>query len=964
MKRLFIISFLSLLFIQSLHGRNPFITNYTLVDGLPTTRFNCVIQDTQGFLWFGTDAGVIRYDGTRFVNYTKKDGLSHNTIVRMKQDMEGRIWFFNSDGSVNFFKNNQIFNENNAPFLGQIKTNFFYHNFYQDTDSTIYLYNGAAEVCVIKNNQYIDFSSSEKGSVIFNISRKANGNLLYWEPDKIVEKSSVDDIVKAHDIDIEVSRSFAGPNGISYVCDQSGTIHIFSNSKLIKRNFIHVDSKIVNDILVDNELLWISTFDKGLFCYQNDSLIFHQPFEKLQNLIKDDQNNIWTCSNSYGIYKINTDILKYKTIGSEIFNNQGIRDVALSNTDGLWLTNGKSIYLLSDGEIFSHNLKVGGNILDHIYQLENNTILISGISTPLNILEDVHIKSNPNTITYGNHNHISRQIKKFVIDSTESFLYSFLNDYLITIDINNNFTAQPSSYRHWGRIRNIFINSKGDLLVNGQFNRVVKNGNVVRRTIYDQFDGKKISFDVIIDEETEILVIDDNKLVLLKNDKIFDFVNNLRDQTDYKIRDMAYYNNTLFLFTVKTVYFIPNLDQAINKLNPQINRLNIEFNNINDILCQDNNIYVASDDGIAIIPFEECVNSEPILPKPYFSGVMLDDQEINLTTENVVFKNKNRLSIEFSSLNFSSVPSNYAYMLEGVDKDWIIGNERQVVYLNLKPGQYIFKLKARKNLEAYSEVIKLPIVVKPTFFQLLITKIFAVLLILFFAFLMIRAYYKRQLISKEKDNQLITLENRALQSMMNPHFIFNSLGSIQRFLLQNKAEEAGNYLSQFARLIRQTMNSIKSNSVLLDDEIDRLRNYIELEQFRMDSRFEYNIEIDTQLRDDDYSIPSMIVQPFVENAIWHGISQLREKGKICIRFNYIDEKSILIVIEDNGIGFEKSKAFSKSANNLNMASSLTSKRIQLLGEKYEVKTKLDIEELYPDKENPGAKVNLVVPIIN
>jgi len=962
-KKVLLISFLIIVFTHFLHGQNPFITNYTLTDGLPTNRFYCVLQDNEGFLWFGTDAGAIRYDGTRFERYTTDDGLSYNTVFRMKQDMEGRIWFLNSDGSVNFFRDNQIFNETNAPFLKEIKTNFYYHNFYQDLDSTIYLYNGAAEVPVVKNEKYIDISPPGEATPIFNISRNSNGNLLYWESTRIVEKSSVDNIEKIHQIDIQISRSITGPDGITYVCDQSGNIHLYRDSKLIKRNFIQVESILINDILVDDEYLWVSTFDRGLFCYKNDSLIFNQPLDKLQNLIMDEQHNLWTCSNTYGIYKINTDILKYKTIGIDEFSNRGIRDISPSNSKGLWLTNGKSIYLYQNGEIYNRKLEVGGNILDNIYQLKNNTILISGNNTAINILKDVRIDTQKKTIEHGTLNRIDQNIKKLLVDSTESFLYSFLNDYLLTIDVNNDLKIRPSTYRNWGRIKNIFINKKGEIVVNGEYNRVIKNGRVMRRSIYDQFDGKRITDNIVIDKDNEILNIDDNELILINKDIAYDFVKNLNDQIDYRLRDMVYYKNTLFLFTVKTIYFISEIDNNTKDLNPQINRLNIEFNNINNIYCQDNNLYVASDDGLTIIPVVDCVNSEPIPTKPYFSKILLDEQEVDLTKGKVTFKNKDRLNIEYSSLNFSSVPSNYAYMLEGVNTDWITGTERQVVYMNLKPGHYIFKLKSRKNLEAYSDVIELPIVVVPTLFQHIITKIIAVLLLLFIGFLIIRNYYHRQIRIREKDYQLVTLENRALQSMMNPHFIFNSLGSIQKFLLQNKAEEAGNYLSQFARLIRQTMNSIKSNFVTLDDEIDRLRNYIELEQFRMESRFDYTIETDSELQQDDYNIPSMIIQPFVENAIWHGISQLQEKGFIRIHFSYVDEKIILIVIEDNGIGFEKSKVFSKSKDNMNMASSINNKRIQLLGEKYKVKTKLVIEELHPGKENPGARISLYVPII-
>jgi len=150
---------------------------------------------------------------------------------------------------------------------------------------------------------------------------------------------------------------------------------------------------------------------------------------------------------------------------------------------------------------------------------------------------------------------------------------------------------------------------------------------------------------------------------------------------------------------------------------------------------------------------------------------------------------------------------------------------------------------------------------------------------------------------------------------------------------------------------------------LLDDEVDRLRNYIELEQFRMDHKFDYAIELDEKLEEDDYNIPSMIVQPFVENAIWHGISSLQEKGFIRVVFQYVDEKSIRILVEDNGIGFAKSKVYTQSKNSLNISSSLTKKRVKLLGEKYKVDAVITTEERTPGTENPGARIVLILPII-
>ncbi len=918
-------------------------------------------------MWFGTSAGVVRFDGTSFVRYTTKDGMSYNRIVRMKEDMEGRIWCLNIDGSVNYIYKNKVFNEKNAPFLSEVKTDFYYHDLFQDKDSTIYFFNGAGEVGIVKGNIYIDYiPSTRNGAVVFNITRNTNDNLLFWDSNRIVEKRTVDEIIEIHPLDFNVTRVTTSPEGVTYVCDMNGNIHLFQGSRLVSRNFVHINAQVVNDMLIKDELLWVSTFDNGLYCFKNDSLIFHHAMNKIQNLVLDAQNNLWTSSTTYGVLKISDGILKYLTIEAEQFDEKGVRAIAPSNDDFLWLTNGESIFIFKNGKLFDNKIDVGEYILDEITQTRDNTLLISGISTPLYIYKNLRIDTRSNTIKYDDLDKSNIHVRKPVVDPSESRVSFYLNDNLFFRELRDNYPQFRIPYTNWGRVRNIFLNYKNDLIVNGNTNHVVSNGQISTNSTYSAFDGKWIASNITIDSTSEILQIeeaDKSELVLNHNDSTYQLINNLDDHISLKIKDMIYYDKTLFLYNQQTVYFISNPTEVIQGEMAVLNRLNITFNNINDLYCQNEILYVASDNGLTLIPVSECVNAVLIPTKPYFSKVTLDEKEMVLGKGEIVYKNKDRLNIEFSSLNFSSSPSNYAYMLEGVNNDWITGTEKQVVYLNLKPGHYTFKLKSRKNMEPYSEVIELPVTVVPTFFQRIITRIGALLILLFLGFLMVRNYYRRQLREREKDNQLVTLENRALQSMMNPHFIFNSLGSIQKFLLQNKSEEAGAYLSRFARLIRQTMNSIKSNSVLLDDEVERLRNYIELEQFRMENHFDFSVILDEQLQQDDYFIPSMIVQPFVENAIWHGISQLSGEGRITIRFIYVNEKSIRIIIEDNGIGFEKSKAFSKTKNHLNMASNLTQKRIQLIGEKYQVKTQLSYEELYPGETNPGAKITLLVPIV-
>jgi LytS/YehU family sensor histidine kinase len=220
-----------------------------------------------------------------------------------------------------------------------------------------------------------------------------------------------------------------------------------------------------------------------------------------------------------------------------------------------------------------------------------------------------------------------------------------------------------------------------------------------------------------------------------------------------------------------------------------------------------------------------------------------------------------------------------------------------------------------------------------------------------------------QIKHRELDHHLITLELKALQSMMNPHFIFNALGSIQNFLFQNKNDEAGLYLSKFARLIRQNMNALNATMINLDEEVDRLKNYLDLERLRMENKFDYRIEYDEHFDPEEIHIPSMIIQPFVENSIWHGISTRDGNGFIHITFSHQEDKSLRVVVEDNGIGINKAQSMqTKDDKHLKLGMEMTRKRLELLGRKYNVETRIEFSDINPGDQNPGTRVVLVIPV--
>jgi LytS/YehU family sensor histidine kinase len=308
----------------------------------------------------------------------------------------------------------------------------------------------------------------------------------------------------------------------------------------------------------------------------------------------------------------------------------------------------------------------------------------------------------------------------------------------------------------------------------------------------------------------------------------------------------------------------------------------------------------------------------------------------------------------------------YSYQLEGAETKWTTGSGKDfnLIYQNLPKGNYILKLKARKLNSGWSKPFELAITIKPTLVEYPAFWGFISFITFGLIFLIISLIRIEKRKRVEVDHQLIVMEQKALQSMMNPHFIFNSLGSIQNYLLKNKGSDAVIYLSQFARLIRQNLNAINTPMIYLEEEVDRLRNYIELEKKRLENKFEYSIEVDKILEEDGVYIPSMIIQPIVENSIWHGIATMEEAGTVKISLQAYQSKSLRIIVEDNGIGMNASKEYAvKSSQNHHLGMQIIQKRLALLSKKYKTETRINYSEYSPGHKYPGTIVEIIMPFI-
>jgi len=217
---------------------------------------------------------------------------------------------------------------------------------------------------------------------------------------------------------------------------------------------------------------------------------------------------------------------------------------------------------------------------------------------------------------------------------------------------------------------------------------------------------------------------------------------------------------------------------------------------------------------------------------------------------------------------------------------------------------------------------------------------------------------------KTRINKLLAdYQMKALRAQMNPHFIFNAINSIQNFVLLKDSTQAYDYLTKFSRLIRLVLISTKENEMTLKQEIEILALYVELEQLRFENAFEYIFHVDEKINTEAVVIPALFIQPYVENAIWHGLMPLKgRKGILDISIKE-DKKNLLITIKDNGLGRERSSQIKKKVAHQSMGMDLNNKRIELFAQGSEV-AQIIIKDIYDESGEPaGTHVEIILPMI-
>jgi hypothetical protein len=482
-----------------------------------------------------------------------------------------------------------------------------------------------------------------------------------------------------------------------------------------------------------------------------------------------------------------------------------------------------------------------------------------------------------------------------------------------------------------------------------------------------------------------ITPISDNELISISSDsgialidKNFNTTNQLfstKINQANLFKDVEIIKNKIWTIGENTILTITNYNQSSTYTTHEYNPIT-GFENYNflqdGIVNIKNNLYFIAEEGIVYTNnFEEInkIKHQEIL----ITNVELFNQP--LKSFSLFEKNKihqlpfyeNSISVNFTTKNFNGLPLiKFQYYLEGYKNKWIdLEHTNNISFQNLPPKNYTLKIRASDNFGNFNNYyttlnfkINSPFYYKWWF---ILSCLLILTSILYFIYKSkIKQIQNEENIKSKFEKELANLEMTALRAQINPHFIFNSLNSINSFILKNENDKARKYLVRFSQLVRTILTHSSQNFVTLDEELKSLKLYLEIESMRFDNQFNYEINIDDNIKLQQLKIPSMLLQPYVENAIWHGLIPKNGNKNLKINITVTKLDVLEITIEDNGIGINTSKENSQKSITSSKGMSLGENRIKLLNNH---KASIKIIDLHSETNlNAGTKICINLPL--
>lgn len=993
-------------------AQNFNIRSFTTMEGLSHNDVRAIASDSSGFLWFGTWDGLSRYDGYSFKNYYHRsdDSLSlpYFSVRDLAVDKADNLWLLTDIYTLAKYDRTRDVFLPAGSLWKDLPATFSYINVDEAGNFWILTLNSAYRFDYL-HNRFFKYSLSDETGISAMMSGGITGFHVTRDESKLwlisldtvyeLDKSNVNEYVVTNRFPIEKKVPVKRPDydfryWTKLLISDSGANWLFTNFGLFLLEENHSVFREFTGILPKDEfkgegfLAWAVRND-GLYLYDRKSSRTIHIDDEIALLVK----SIY-CRNSEILWFSNTSKsgasagLKKVIFTPDYFKHYPV----LSDKDEM-----AQVYAIAkdpDGRIWAG---VRG---------ENPVILINkDFRTEKLIIPDCETSSNRGAV-------------RSLTPADAGMWIGFFHELLLFYDYNT-----KKFERHIvpaGGFRPIIKDSGGYFYLAGDKNEILyyDPGSM---TLSKKIPYRPASpiYKLIIDDKG-ILWAGLNQSAIFRHDPSSE-----RSETvyllhnDYNIEDIHPGNNgDLWMAMLgggvcnfnpstgqKTFYttengLANNVTYSILKdnsgniwvsTNTGISRINgktgfirtfglnegvkiIEFNSGASFKDKNGEFFMGGMGGLVSF-FPDSINIQEskarqqniIITEINVSGHQIPfERHLNEPDTITLGKGENNFQVFFSSSDYiNSDKTVYRYWLSDTDEDWkeTDSRNRSINYGNLDPGWYSLKLQATDMNGNWCPVKEVIIRIEPFYYQTTLFRLAVPLTLLLLVSGMILLYI-RQLKQREAQKQN-SLRLQSLRGQMNPHFIFNSLNSINYFISNNDKLSANRYIADFSKLIRSILHNLNYDYITLEKEIESVEEYLKIEYLRFGDKFDYHVFVGRELDTDGIKVSPGLVQPFVENAIWHGIRGLEHrKGNISIRFE-MTEGRLTCTVEDDGIGRKRSNAM-KSGNDQKKSKgiSIVMERLKILSNLNNVDYQVSIKDLNPDSFDTGTMVTIDLPVVS
>lgn len=945
-----LVRFLSFLFflhcLAEVSGQELNYKNYNVNNGLASNEVYDILEDKKGMLWFATDQGVSRFNGYEFRNYTVAEGLPNNTIFGFHEDAKDRVWLRPFYGNLSYIENDSVYNVLEEKKFGRI------YSIYVDDSDTVWFSTRDFQykafevadgryVCQTLDDYFFfrEINSSTKGFILGAL--KAEEEQFYYMNGKVRK--------------FQFSTSSWGSKKLSLV----GINGFYKTENEVWADFGKVILSIKGDTVAalkrsKLETLTLNLTKKGdVFVGSSEGICkIDEDFQELDcileglniaKVVQDREGGYWFSSLSQGVfYTPNTEVQIFKLgESSNIFK-------LICDNDGRIVAFGRygDVYLHENSKLVKkHVSKYNKRELGRV-ELGEDGAISAGVGSFLVRVEGYHItKSYQGLFFYSLDSlfEISYSTSKFRIRKKKN-----------TEDIRSvEHPVRVKRYREYTDKDTVYLPT-----VEGLFRYDSKNK---LKQVGAQFEELSSRINAVVKDKYGHLWIGTNEqgLVVLKGDQLVTISH--KDKSIGNIcRNVVVDDNCIWASTELGL-----LRVNINDYN-QLELFGLKdgllSNSIQCIYATEHDVLLGHGNGVTQFPKQ--YRKHLIKPLLEINSVFINNEAVALNSRYQLNSDNGPIRITFTGISYH-LDLKYKYRLKGrTDNKWSYTTERSVDLLSIPSGEYTFEVCAIDSEGMISEPFSIQFVVAPAiWFQW-----WFVSLLVIFVSLGIYFYNKRRfkrINSKVVlERKMLHAEQQALRARMTPHFTFNTLNSVQAYIMANDKKNANKYLSLFSKLIRMILDHSADRLISIEQELKALELYIQLERLRFKDKLEHHIIIDELLDIHNNMIPPLLLQPYVENAIGHGIMHKESSGNVAVQL-LCKADHILCIIEDDGVGREKAKQLKEARNgqHKSFGMEITANRIELMRELYQLDFSLRYKDLKKDNKAVGTRVEIKIPYL-